>query len=58
MKIKPYYPLPYKPGNKVIRKYIETFNDGAGNKALITKVDYTDKKGRTIVGFTLFVRWV
>ena len=58
-KIVPYYPLPYRPGtgNKVIRKYEEDFVDKAGNTAIITYVDYTDKKGRLVEKFVLHVKW-
>lgn len=55
--ITPYYPLPYRKGNKVIRKYEEPFEDSAGNKADITYVDYEDKKGKLVQRFCLYIKW-
>lgn len=52
-----YRPIPYRPGNKVIRVYDEDFHDGVGHYAIITKADYKDKKGRVVEGFVLFVKW-
>lgn len=53
-----YRPLPFRPGNKIIRQYIEHFDDGAGHFARVTKIDFTDKKGRQQDPYTLFVEWI
>ena len=54
---KPYRILPFRTGNKVVRKYEEHFDDGCGHTAMITKVDYTDKKGKLVEGFILYINW-
>ena len=51
-------PAPYKPGCKIIKKWEEPFEDKVGNKAIITKVNFTNSKGRLIEDFTMFVRWL
>ena len=53
-----YMPAPYKPGCKIIKKWEEPFEDKVGNKAIITKVNFTNSKGRLIEDFTMFVRWL
>lgn len=53
-----YTPIPFRKGNKLLRKYIEPFVDCVGNKAMITYCDYIDKKGKTILRYTLYVKWV
>lgn len=58
MMIKPFHPIPYKNGNKVVRSYTEDFTDKVGNKANITYVDFKDKKGRLNERFVMFVKWV
>ena len=55
--IVPYHTLPYREGNKVLRKYVEDFEDSVGNKANITYVDYEDKKGKLVEKFCLYIKW-
>lgn len=54
--MKKYRPLPFREGNKIVRKYTEDFVDKVGNKAKLTKLDYLNK-GRLIKGFILTVEW-
>jgi len=49
-------PTPFKPGHKIVRRYIEKLKT-SGFKADVTKIDYCDKKGKLIEGFTLMVDW-
>jgi hypothetical protein len=56
-KLKPYTPLPYRQGNKVIREYKERFDDGAGHTGSCNLVDYITSKGKLIEGFTMQVIW-
>jgi len=55
--MKPFIPIPFRQGNKIIRKYIEPLDDGAGHVAIVTKIDYRDKKGKRVNGFVMFVKW-
>lgn len=55
--VKPYHPLPFRNGNKVVKRYVERFTDGAGHVANITYVDYVDNKGKLVERVTLFVNW-
>jgi hypothetical protein len=55
---KPYYPMPFRPGHTNIELYEESFVDKIGNKATITKANFTDKKGKPVEGYTLFVKWL
>jgi len=54
----PYKPVPYREGNKVLRIYDVPFVDSVGNKALVTKCDFLDKKGNTNEGYDLRVKWL
>ena len=58
VKIKPYTPLPFRDGNKIVKRYVVDFVDRIGNRAIITKLDYTNNKGKLIEDYTLFVRWI
>ena len=53
----PYIPIPYRPPNKVVRKYDEPYIDDVGNKAMITYVDYIDKKKKLIESYVMFIKW-
>ena len=53
----PYHPVPYREGNDIIRLFDIDYCDPIGNKAIITKADYTDKKGKLIENYTLFIKW-
>ncbi len=53
----PHVPTPYRVGTKIIRKFEVAFEDRIGNKAIMTKVDYTDKKGKLIENYLLHVKW-
>ena len=52
-----YIPVPYRPGNKVLKKYEVPFVDRAGNKATVVLIDYIDKKGKLNEGYTFCVKW-
>ena len=54
----PYNPVPFRDGCKIVRIYEVPFTDSVGNRAVITKVDFFDKKGREILAYTLRVKWV
>jgi hypothetical protein len=56
-KIIPYKPLPFRDGNKIVKKYTERFEDRVGNTGTYTKVDYYDKKGKLNDGYVLYVKW-
>lgn len=56
-KIVPYVPIPFRKPNKFVRKYDKPFIDGVGNKAIITYVDYTDKKKNLIEGYVMYIKW-
>ena len=56
-KITPYYPVPFRKPNKIVRTYEEPFEDRSGNKAMITYADYKDKKGKLVTRFVLWVKW-
>lgn len=58
IKKEPYYPTPYKKGNKLIRLHDKPFTDKIGNKAIITYADFIDKKGKEVLDYTLFVKWL
>tara|TARA_R110000851_G_scaffold72413_21_gene160502 strand:- start:1752 stop:1961 length:210 start_codon:yes stop_codon:yes gene_type:complete len=55
--ITPYYPEPYRSGNKVVSSYDLPFTDRAGNNAMITYVDYINKKGKLIEKYVMFIKW-
>jgi hypothetical protein len=42
----PYYPVPFRPGNKVIKQYEESFVDPVGNHSIVVYVDFKDKDGK------------
>jgi len=54
----PYKPQPYKDGNTVVKLYDEPFTDQMGNKAMITKCDFLDKKQKLTEGYVLHVKWI
>jgi hypothetical protein len=56
--ITPYKPIPYRDGCKNQRTYDEPFEDSVGNKAIVTRVDYIDKKGKQITGYLLRIKWI
>ncbi|MGD1524163.1 hypothetical protein [Vibrio owensii] len=58
MKIKKYNPLPYRQGNTIQKIYDEDFVDAVGNQAIVTKCDFTDKKGVLHEGYSLRVKWL
>jgi hypothetical protein len=53
----PYKPMPFRDGHKLIRLFEEDFVDKIGNQAVITKADFFDKKGKEVLGYTLYVKW-
>lgn len=55
-KIVPFYPLPYRDGNKVDNIYEEIFYNSIGQKSILTKCDYKDKKGKLVKDFTLHIK--
>lgn len=57
-KLKPYFITPHKEGNKLVDTYEEDYQDRNGNKAIITKCNYIDKKGKLIKGYTLRIKWL
>ena len=57
MKTEPYIPIPYRKGNKFLKKYENPFVDRAGNRAMITYMDYIDKKGKLVEGYVFCVKW-
>ena len=57
-KAKPYKPQPFRDGNTVQRIYEENFVDAIGNKAIITKCDYKDKKNKLVEAYDLRVKWI
>lgn len=56
-KIRPYLPTPYRDGCKIIKTYTLPFEDSVGNKADITYIDYTDKKGKLHEAHIMYVKW-
>jgi hypothetical protein len=54
----PYKPVPFRDSNTNVELYDEPFEDRIGNKATITKANYTDKKGKKVMGYTLFIKWL
>jgi len=57
VKTEPFIPVPYRKGNKFLRKYEVPFVDRVGNKATLVLIDYIDKKGKLIEGYTMCVKW-
>ena len=55
--IVPYHPLPYRPGNKVVRTYVKHMKTKSGFEADITYADFRDKKNKLNEGFVLYVKW-
>lgn len=53
-----YKPIPFREGNTILKKYTEDFVDKSGHKAIITKVDYKDKKENVNIGYILYVKWI
>lgn len=49
---------PFRKGCTIISIYEEDFVDRVGNKAVITKVDFFDKQGKEVLGYTLYVKWL
>lgn len=52
-----YTPIPFRKPNKIVDKYEKPFVDDVGNKAMITYVDYIDKKKRLVEGYVMYVKW-
>ena len=57
-KITPYHPIPFRSGNKILLEYESDFDDGYGHRAILSLVDYEDKKGRLVKGYVLRVVWL
>ena len=56
--MKKYTPLPFREGNKILKEYEENFIDEVGNKAILSKVDFMDKKNKLNESYTLRVKWI
>lgn len=56
--IEPYHPMPFRPGHTNVELYDVPFTDKIGNKAIITKANFTDKKGKRVEDYTLYVKWI
>jgi hypothetical protein len=56
-KITPYYPMPFRSENTLIKTYKEEYVDPIGNKAIITYADFNDKKGKLVTKYTLYIKW-
>ncbi len=51
-------PLPFRKGYKILRKYEREFDDGHGNKATITKLDFKKlSSNKVFLDYTLYVKW-
>lgn len=57
MKTEPYIPIPYRKGNKFLKKYEKPFVDRVGNRAMITCIDYIDKKGKLVEEYVFCIKW-
>jgi len=55
---KVFRPFFCRDGNKVIKEYEEDFVDQAGNCAIITYIDYIDKKGKVTERIVRYVKWL
>jgi len=53
-----YLPIPFRAGNKIVRKYVEQQQDSNFNTALVTLVDWKDSKNKLHERHVLFVKWV
>ena len=56
--IKPFLPIPYKNGNTVLKKYDLPFVDRVGNKAIITYVDFKDRKNKVTEKYVMHIKWI
>ena len=56
VKIIPHIPYYLAEGNVLLRKWKEPFVDRVGNKAELTKVLVSTRKGK-LVDYTIQVRW-
>ena len=56
-KIKQYIPIPFRVGTKNHKQYEVLFDDKHGHSATLTLIDYVDKKGNSVDGYILRVRW-
>ncbi len=54
----PYIPFFLRDGNKIIKQYEEDFVDKVGNRAIITYIDYEDKKGKVFERIVRYVKWL
>jgi hypothetical protein len=45
------------PGCQIVRTWEESFEDRVGNQGVVTKCEYTDKKGK-LHEFVRYVRWI
>lgn len=56
IKVIPHIPFYKQNGCNVVREWQENFTDRIGNKAILTHVEYTDKKGK-IHTCVIRVKW-
>ncbi len=54
----PFIPFFLRDGNKIIKQYEEDFVDSVGNRAIITYIDYQDKKGKVLERIVRYVKWL
>lgn len=54
----PFIPFFLRDGNKIIKQYEEEFVDKVGNRAIITYIDYEDKKGKVFERIVRYVKWL
>jgi len=52
----PYVPIPMRKGNKVVKRYIEKYIE-PNRSAILTKVDYIDRKKKLNIGYILYIKW-
>lgn len=49
---KPYIPVPFRPGNAIVREYEEEYDD-----RILHRIDYRNRKGQLKEGFVMRVEW-
>lgn len=52
-----YHTTPYRDGCTNQREYTETYKDQSGNKGIKTLCDYTNAKGKEVLGYFLRIKW-
>lgn len=57
-RIVPFLPYYSSNGNIVLKEWQEPFEDRLGNRAILTKIVYRDKKGKISDEIVSKVRWV